>query len=223
VETNRCPRCGAPQGQTVEGLCPACLLRDGLLDVAAPARTLATRVVTALAESPWATCYVAEAPEDPGQLFVLKAMTSALGGRALAGEVERLRNLACRLRHRQVARVFDVGLDERRQPFVLTEFWPGLPITTYAARHRASRAIRLALLEQAVLALEAAHAIGLVHGSPGASNLIVVGAVTGPTLKVLDFGHARLVGRRPQASTPAQDLQALEELRRALLDSVPRD
>jgi serine/threonine protein kinase len=221
VEPNRCPRCGTRRVEAVEGLCPGCLLRDGLLDVAAPAGTV--RVVTALAESPWATCYIAEDPDDPGHLLVLKAMTSALDGEALAAEVEHLRDLSCRLRHRHVARVHHVGLDERRQPFAVTEFWPGLSITTYAARHQAPRSIRLALLEQAVSALEAAHAIGLVHGSPGASNVLVVGAATGPTVKVIDFGHARLVGRRHYASTPAQDLHALEELRTALLDSAPRD
>jgi serine/threonine protein kinase len=192
-------------------LCPACLLGSGLADQVLAAPVVRARVLTLLGQGPSTLAYLAEDTDDPSILLVLKRMTPSSAVRDVVARVDALRTRIVPCIHRHIARVIDLGAD-RRDVFSITEFWPGIPITRFVERSGAQDAG--VLWSHARSALESAHAAGIVHGAVKPSNLLIARTARGPVLKILDFGHEHLLGRRPAASIDAaDDLRALEGLR----------
>jgi serine/threonine protein kinase len=114
----------------------------------------------------------------------------------------------------------ELSVDDEGQPYSITEFWPGVPLTRFAVaewRKRAEQGTRLVgdLVAHVESALQYAHRSGTVHGSLTSANVLVARTAAGPAVKVLDFGHAALVGRLPRVPVRADDLRALDDLLRA--------
>jgi serine/threonine-protein kinase len=215
MNTGACARCGtilAPPGP--EGLCAICLLTAALGQETSWLETI--QILTPLGLGPSGMTYLAETPD--ARLFALKMMRVGPGATGIPSRVERLCDAGRRLAHPLIATLHDVAVSADGQPFTITEFWPGLPITTYSDRHRLRASARLALLEQARAAVAYAHRAGVVHGGLKPANLLVAYDAREPLLKVLDFGHASLRDRDlVPGLDEAADLAALDALRADLL------
>ena len=100
---------------------------------------------------------------------------------------------ACmRLVHPNVIRVFDVGEAEDGSPFLVMELLDGDPLSALAPLGRPLPAARAVAVVQDVLAgLGAAHAQGVVHRDLKPENVFVTRA---GAAKVLDFGIAKVMG-----------------------------
>ncbi len=95
--------------------------------------------------------------------------------------------LAARLSHPNVVRVYDVGEDEGR-PFIAMEYVEGETLAELVARRGRLPAVEAAALgAQACAGLAAAHAAGLVHRDVKPQNLLLC---SDGTLKLGDFGIA---------------------------------
>ena len=93
------------------------------------------------------------------------------------------------LAHRNIVTLFDLGEDQGR-PFIVMELLDGLPLMQYLGTAPASTVdAKIELMIQVCEGLQNAHQAGVVHRDVKPSNLFVV---RGGTLKVLDFGVARL-------------------------------
>jgi serine/threonine protein kinase len=93
------------------------------------------------------------------------------------------------LAHRNIVTLFDLGEDHGR-PFIVMELLEGLPLTEHLRTAAGSILdTKIDLMIQACDGLQNAHAAGVVHRDVKPSNLFVQ---RGGTLKVLDFGVARL-------------------------------
>ncbi len=93
------------------------------------------------------------------------------------------------LAHRNIVTVFDLGENDGR-PFIVMELLDGLPLNEHLRTEAAgSLDAKLDLMIQICDGLQNAHQAGVVHRDIKPSNLMVQ---TDGTLKVLDFGVARL-------------------------------
>ena len=110
----------------------------------------------------------------------------------VAARFEREAALARRLQTPHVARILDAGQDPTSPPFMVMEFVQGLTVAELIRRHGPfpiPDALRI--VDQLLIALGSAHALGIVHRDVKPQNLMIDAE---RRLKVLDFGVARIVG-----------------------------
>ena len=127
-----------------------------------------------------------------GRQVAVKFLRSRHGPWSRRDELARARfrreiELAARLDHPHIARVFDGGETEG-VPYCVMEFIDGMPITEYAHTHTLGRRHRLALVQHVAEAVAHAHRLGVIHRDLKPSN-ILIDAAGEPHL--LDFGLAK--------------------------------
>jgi len=110
---------------------------------------------------------------------------------------------AARLSHPGIASVYDYGevatVDDHPTAYLVMELVDGEPLSAILHREkRLSPERMLDVLGQAADALEAAHALGIVHRDIKPGNLLVR---TDGVVKVTDFGIARAVDAAPLTAT----------------------
>lgn len=107
---------------------------------------------------------------------------------------EREAQSAAQIEHERVVSVFDFGLAEGGQPYLVMEYLEGQDLHSLLAEEGSLAAPRaVGLLRDVCLGLEAAHAQGVIHRDIKPANLFVVRQWNGAeACKVLDFGLAKL-------------------------------
>ncbi len=125
--------------------------------------------------------------------FQGSAAVTLLNLRGLGGAgLERFRQegtALARLTHPGIARLFDAGVRESGQPYLILEYIDGVRIDEWCDEQRLTVAQRIALVLTTCDAVEHAHAHFVIHRDIKPSNILVT---TGGTVKLLDFGVARL-------------------------------
>jgi serine/threonine protein kinase len=106
---------------------------------------------------------------------------------------------AGRLRHTNVVNVTDFGVARFREaelPYLVMEYLDGQTLSSYLkSEPRPSFNFILDVIEEAALALDAAHAVGVVHRDLKPSNIWLEPTHRGGyNVKVLDFGIAKVAG-----------------------------
>ena len=96
-----------------------------------------------------------------------------------------------RLSHPHIARLFDAGMGDSGQPYLVLEYVEGTRIDRYAAEQRLGIAARLELFLQVADAVAHAHANLVVHRDLKPSNILVD---RHGQAKLLDFGVSALLG-----------------------------
>ncbi len=134
---------------------------------------------------------------DLGQSVALKfILPEALSGQGAVERFMREARAAVRLKSDHVARVYDVGRDDKDRPYMVLELLEGLDLAKLN-RQRGPLPIADAVeyVLQACEALVEAHAAGIVHRDLKPQNLFVTRRLNGaPLVKVLDFGIAKAIG-----------------------------
>lgn len=138
------------------------------------------------------TVYLAEYPPS-GHRFAVKVLHPHLAARpAVCVRFYAEARAARELTHRHVARVLDARPGPGGLPCLLMEYADGEPLSRLPMPLAPVEAVEL--LGQALSALEAAHARGLVHRELSADNLILTRAAGGERrVKLLDFGAAAVL------------------------------
>jgi serine/threonine-protein kinase len=132
---------------------------------------------------------------DLGERVAIKCLTEELMG--AHGAVERFlreARAAHRLRNKHICQVFDVGRFENGAPYMVMEYLDGEDLMKRVDRE-GPLPIDLAArcLAQAADALVEAHAAGIIHRDIKPANILLTRTADGqPTIKVLDFGIAKL-------------------------------
>ncbi|MFL5344036.1 MAG: serine/threonine-protein kinase [Hyalangium sp.] len=102
------------------------------------------------------------------------------------------------IHHPHVVDVYDFGMMPDGSPYYVMELLEGRTLSQLIhERGRMSAERALACLEPVCGALEAAHQAGIVHRDLKASNVMVVEDGERPSVKLLDFGIAKII--QPQA------------------------
>ena len=146
-------------------------------------------VLGTLGQGAMGTVYLAEDPALKRGVALKVVNAGQPQGRETAlKRFHREAEISARLNHPNVITVFDVGEQEGVGPFLAMEFIEGEGLDTFVRRERLPAQRALEILIQAASALEAAHAIGIVHRDVKPSNLMV--AADG-RVKLMDFGIAK--------------------------------
>jgi serine/threonine-protein kinase len=101
-----------------------------------------------------------------------------------------------RFRHRHAVALLDASREEEPQPYLVLEYVPGINLDDLLRREGRLSPNRVgALLGPLCVVLQAAHDLGILHRDITAANLMIIAAGTDrETIKVMDFGLARLGG-----------------------------
>ena len=124
-----------------------------------------------------------------------------LGELALA-QIRHEANLLARLSHAHIARLFDAGVRENGQSYLILEYIEGEPIDHYCQRHAPPLGKRLLLFLDVIDAVVYAQGQLIVHGDIKPSNVLVTEE---GMVKLVDFGVATL--RTDVYATPLESPQ----------------
>ncbi len=96
--------------------------------------------------------------------------------------------LAARINHPNVVHVYDTGVDQQGQPYIVMELLTGESLKERLARGPMTEAEAVHIGKQVLMALEKAHSMEVVHRDIKPANIYLC---TDGTAKILDFGVAK--------------------------------
>jgi serine/threonine-protein kinase len=114
-------------------------------------------------------------------------------------------NLLGRLDHPNIARLIDAGVLTGTQPFLILEYVEGEPIDAHCRREQLDLGSRIKLFLDVLAAVAHAHTHLIVHRDIKPGNVFVS---RGGTVKLLDFGIAKLLQSDTDLGTPTQSVGA---------------
>ncbi|MEM1181902.1 MAG: serine/threonine-protein kinase [Acidobacteriota bacterium] len=128
-----------------------------------------------------------------GVPVALKVIQPGLGTHAFMRRFEAEREVLARFRHRNIAQIFDGGVDPSGPPFLAMELVDGPNLLDYCASRRASLTERLGLFRDVCLGVHHAHLRGVLHRDLKPSNVLVAIQDGMPVPKIIDFGIAKAI------------------------------
>ena len=132
--------------------------------------------------------WLAEQEATGREVAVKLIRASGWGRNAMArARFEREIELAARLDHPNIARVFHGGESEG-EPYCVMEFIPGIPVTDFVKRDGWTHGQSLIIIRKICEAVDHAHRRGVLHRDLKPSNILVT---PDGEPKLLDFGLAR--------------------------------
>lgn len=134
----------------------------------------------------------------------VKLLSRNAGGAAPERFALEARYLA-KLTHPNIARLLDAGVGRENQPYLVLELVDGLPIDRYCDEHALGVEQRIHLFLDVLDAVAHAHAHLIVHRDIKPSNVQVT---RDGTVKLLDFGIAKLLGDESQGSALTREMGA---------------
>jgi serine/threonine protein kinase/Tfp pilus assembly protein PilF len=158
------------------------------------------RLLRRLGSGGMSDVYLAERVGEYSHQVAVKLVRPGLVSRADHNRLRAERQILARLNHRNIARLLDGGTTLDGIPYLVMEYVDGEPIDVYCDRHRLTIPQRLALFRGVCAAVHAAHQNLVVHRDLKPSNILVT---EDRTLKLLDFGIAKLIEVRETAHTVA--------------------
>ncbi|HKT59512.1 MAG TPA: serine/threonine-protein kinase, partial [Gemmatimonadales bacterium] len=133
-------------------------------------------------------------------IAAIKLLNLALVDAVGSARFRREGTALARLSHPNVARLYDAGVTDAGQPYLVLEYVEGTRIDRYCDEQRLDPRARLVLFGQVLGAVTHVHAHRLVHRDLKPSNILVT---RDGTVKLLDFGIAKLLDDGAIAAEPS--------------------
>lgn len=164
------------------------------------------RVTAVLGEGGMGRVYAAEHMRLSGKRFAIKVLHHDLVRQEhLQARFEREAEAMGLLHHRNIVGVYDVDRTEDGRPFMVCEFLEGRELGDYLDEvGKLTLDVAVSIGQQLCRALSVAHAAGVTHRDMKPENVFLVGDdQRRPSVKLLDFGLARLEGPDADSLTQA--------------------
>jgi eukaryotic-like serine/threonine-protein kinase len=139
------------------------------------------------------TVWKAEQSQPVRRNVTLKLIKAGMDSKTVMSRFDAQRQALALFEHPNISKVLDGGTTDGRQPFFVTEYVKGVPLTRYCDKHRLTITQRLALFMPVCHAVQYAHTKGVIHRDLKPSNILVSLDDGRPVPKVLDFGLARAI------------------------------
>jgi eukaryotic-like serine/threonine-protein kinase len=181
-----CPACGAPRD--AGPLCASCEAAAAQL----PQKIPGYRLIRRIGKGGMGLVYLALHLDDGSAVAVKTIIPAIAGNKALFKRFLREADILRQLDHPHVVRFRDHG-EAGGQLYFAMEYVPGVN-TQRLVKERGPLPVATAvkMMLQALSALEYAHAKGFVHRDLKPANLLVTSGAKHRTLKLADFGLARV-------------------------------
>ena len=167
----------------------------------------AYRLLHELARGGMGSVWLAERIDGALKRQVALKLPHLSWGAGLAERMARERDIAARLEHPNIARLYDAGVDQRGRPFLAFEYIDGVAIDQWCTGQALPVRARLKLFLQVAQAVAHAHARLVVHRDLKPSNVMVT---PDGQVHLLDFGIAKLLAEgRPEGDETAGPTQRL--------------
>ncbi len=202
----KCPECGAnlPSG-ALEGLCPACLLKQGATETATQPRRapfvapsvgeVATlfpqlEILSLIGRGGMGAVYKARQPALD-RIVALKLLPpESVAGPGFTERFNREARALARLNHPNIVVIHEFG-QAGALPYFIMEFVDGLNLRQLEQSGRLPAREALAIIPQICEALQFAHDAGIVHRDVKPENILIDKA---GRVKIADFGIAKMMG-----------------------------
>jgi eukaryotic-like serine/threonine-protein kinase len=159
------------------------------------------RVAAPLGRGGMGAVFLAERADGAYEQTVAVKLLDHLGSDEISvRRFERERQTLAKLSHPNIARLLDGGTTGDGTPFLVMEYVDGEHLDAWCDRRRLGVAARLRLFLQVCAGVEHAHRHLVVHRDLKPGNVLVT---AGGTVKLLDFGIAKLLGELDAAAEPA--------------------
>jgi len=159
------------------------------------------RVTAEIGRGGMGVVYRAERDDDAFHKEVaLKLLHTGLESDFFVARFRRERQILASLEHPNIARLLDGGADENGRPYFVLELVEGQHIDHYCREHALDVTARLHLVRTACSAVALAHSRLVVHCDLKPANVLVT---ADGTVKLLDFGIAKLLARDTTEPAPA--------------------
>lgn len=135
------------------------------------------------------------------QVIAIKLMRRTRLPEQLAGQFARERQILARLRHPNIAQLFDGGVTTEGLSYFVMELVEGRPISEYVVEEHLTVRELMMVFRQVCAAVQYAHAHLVVHGDIKPNNIVVTSE---GVAKLLDFGVARVIEDSNAATADAQ-------------------
>ena len=202
----KCPECGAllPSG-ALEGLCPACLLKQGATETSTQPRRgpfVAPSVAEVAALFPqleilsligrggMGAVYKARQPALDRFVALKLLPPESVAGPGFTERFNREARALARLNHPNIVVIHEFG-QAGGLPYFLMEFVDGLNLRQLEQAGRLPAREALAIIPQICEALQFAHDAGIVHRDVKPENILID---KGGRVKIADFGIAKMMG-----------------------------
>lgn len=161
------------------------------------------RILRVLGRGGMGQVYLAErADGDFDQRVALKIVRTGLDRREIVERFRHERRILARLRHPNIASLYDGGVADDGTPYFAMEVVEGERITDYADRNRLDLDARIRLFQSVCAAVAHAHRNLVVHRDLKPGNVLVTAE---GIAKLLDFGIAKIVD--PDSGDASQTTQ----------------
>ena len=109
--------------------------------------------------------------------------------------------------HPNIVEILDFGQTNDGQPYFIMELLSGQSLADRVAAGPISSADAVAIVSQICDALQAAHNKNVIHRDLKPHNVFLIGAMNKPTVKILDFGVAKLTTGWNSADSGGQSVK----------------
>jgi eukaryotic-like serine/threonine-protein kinase len=152
------------------------------------------KLLSVLGEGGMGIVYLAEQRTPLRRRVALKVLRVGMDSPEALARFESERQALAVMDHPGIAKVFDSGVTPTDRPYFVMEVVHGTPITDYADTHRLGTAERVRLFIAVCSAVQHAHQKGVIHRDLKPSNVLVEVGDTGPRVRIIDFGIAKVAG-----------------------------